>query len=233
MEPVIEHIHEPKSLHVAWQPENPDDRRRRVIGQLLRTGDSIELKYAVNTEDFKKAVEYGFQGIPPFPINKDKSYSKNVPEYLEKRLPIASRSDYSKFLNNYGLPSDAEISLFGLLGYTEGQLPADWFSFIHPFDVEGPCEFVTEVAGTRHYCNTDNLRELVGRDVLFVEENNEHEPTGTAFRIMIGDSQIGHVNRVHLDRFRDWSQGRNVSGSLIRVNGTADRPRAFVFVRVI
>lgn len=232
MIPTIQHIHEPKVIQVAWQSDKATDRARRVVGSIYREGETVQLEYATGTEDFQKAVENGFSGLPPFPIRGQTVYSKNVLEYLEKRLPPKSRADYGVFLKNYGLPENTDISTLGIVGYTEGQLPADWFSFVHPFDVDAPCEFVMEVAGTRHYCDADLVRSLIGSQVTFTEEENEHEPTGTAFRLTVGHQHIGHVNRVHLDRFREWNNERHISGTLVRVNGTSDRPRAFVFVEV-
>jgi len=232
MIPTIQHIHEPEVIRVAWQGDDSTDRLRRIVGNIYRHGDTVQLEYATDTEDFEKATESGFKGLPPFPIREQTVYSKNVLEYLEKRLPPKSRADYGVFLKYYGLPENVNLSTLGIVGYTEGQLPADWFSFIHPFDVDAPCEFVMEVAGTRHHCDADTIRALAGETVSFTEEENEHEPTGTAIRLSIGDQSIGHVNRVHLNRFRKWNRTREISGMLVRVNGTSDRPRAFVFVAV-
>lgn len=218
---------------MAWQSDAPDDRLRRIVGNVYREDEGIFLEYAVDSDDYRAAVKNGFKGIPSFPCDRASSYEENVLEYLEKRLPPRNRRDFNVFLQSYGLEPGAKLSNFALVGYTEGRLPADRFSFIHPFEVDGPCEFVMEIAGTRHHCSASFLRESIDSQITFKEEINDQEPTGTAFQIEMNGESIGYVNRVYLSRFRKWSSVGGLKGTLVRVNGTDERPRAFVFVEVI
>ena len=68
-----------------------------------------------------------------------------------RRLPPRNREDFGDYLYLHGLAAPFKLSDLALLGYTGARLPSDAFALVPEFPVDaGPCEYVMEVAGTRH-----------------------------------------------------------------------------------
>jgi hypothetical protein len=95
-----------------------------------------------------------------------------------RRLPPRTRVDFDAHRAQFCLKSGLVMSDFALLAYTEAKLPSEGFSIVNPLtDLCGPCEFLLEVAGYRHYA--DGLKEplSVGQPLQFVAEpSNEWDP---------------------------------------------------------
>ncbi len=146
----IEHIVEPDRLLLSWQ--NPSERLRMFVAELIRNGDEADLVYLKEREDFSKAQSLGFNGYPGFDI--EINIHKNVLTSFMKRLPPRSRGDFGRFLDALRIKPEAKdrISDFALLGYSGAKLPDDDFTVIHPFEnASVPFEFMLPVEGYRYY----------------------------------------------------------------------------------
>jgi hypothetical protein len=100
-----------------------------VVGELIRTGeDSADLVYLVDSPDYFRAKELGFDSYCGFPLEKGVRHKDALPLFV-CRLPPRTRTDFPEFLAGLHLPRDAKISDFALLGYSGGRLPGDCFSF--------------------------------------------------------------------------------------------------------
>jgi hypothetical protein len=228
----IKHIIEPDRLLLAWQPmEDSKDRTRRIVAELNRLQDgNVVLRYLVESEDFLRAQESGFSCFPAF-RRTGRSYSEGVLDTFMLRLPHRERPDYAKFLNALRLPRNVEISDFALLGYSEARLPGDGFSIIHPFDgAPAPCEFLTEVAGYRHYRGTE-ADIPYGAELTFTPEpDNPYDPN--AIRVELDADRVGYVNRGQTAAFHHWLKHNTVKAYIERKNGRVDRLRLLMFVEV-
>jgi hypothetical protein len=205
------------------------------VAELRRRGDDADLVYLRDSDDYKAAKAKGFPGdYRGFPADKNHT---NVLAAFMRRLPPRRRTDFGQFLDAIRIPSNVEISDFALLGYAGARLPGDDFSIIHPFnDARPPFEFLLLVAGYRYY------QENVPRDPLKpgmaarfeFEPDNPNDPD--AVRIVIpavSEGTAGYVCRGLLPQFRQWMlSGMGVEGTFDRLNGTADRPLAYLFVSV-
>lgn len=228
---IIKHIHEPKTLLLVWQPPEGTSRARCIVGQLVRSGHNgiVTLEYLKDTDDFVKATELGFEGYPAYK-NVNNTYSNGVVDTFLRRLPPRSRGDFSQYLKQLRLDIDSEISDFALLGYSGAKLPSDGFSIINPFyDVIGPCEFLTEVAGFR-YRDVSINDVKIGDEVMFIPEpENEYDPN--AIKVILTDKHIGYVNKGQLKAFHDWLLNGDLKACIERINGRANRPLIYLYVQ--
>jgi hypothetical protein len=124
------------------------------------------------------------------------------------------------------------MSDFALLAYTEAKLPSDGFSIVNPLtDLCGPCEFLLEVAGYRHYAGGLKEPLSVGQHLQFVAEpSNKWDPD--AVRVEADSKLVGYVNRLQAVAFLRWIKQGVVEGFVERLNGNAVKPRLFMFVSV-
>jgi len=222
----IRHIVEPEKLLLTWQ--DPVTRQRFVVGEMVREKAGICFRYLHGAE-LDQARERGFRGYLAF-RNMQAEYRLGVMESFMTRLPPRSREDFGKFLEYWDIDPDAEISDFALLGYTGAALPRDGFRFlpVFPERVE-ELAFVIEVAGHRY----SGSPVAVGETVCFRHENeNEKDPQAVA--VLAGASdlmrRIGYVMRGLNSQFIVWLENGEVSGRIVRINGTHERP--LVLVRV-
>jgi hypothetical protein len=231
----IEHIIEPGRLLLSWQA--PLGGGRYIVAELCRRGHGNEanLVYLLNTTDYAESRAVGFPGdYPGFPPDKE---HVNVLAAFMRRLPPRHRGDFSQFLDAIRIPSGEKISDFALLGYAGARLPGDDFSIIHPFDdATPPFEFLLLVAGYRYHQENvprDSLKPGMAARFEF-EPNNPNDPD--AVRVVIprvSEHTAGYVCRGLLPQFRRWiASGMAVEGTFDRLNGTGDRPLAYLFVTV-
>lgn len=226
----ISNIIIPDRLLLVWQPlEEHLSRTRRVVGELYRSTQGVCFRYLTDTEDFREARKVGFECFPAFP-DQSTEYC-DVLEVFMTRLPPRSRNDFNDYLSAHRLPRDIEIDDFTLLGYTEARVPGDGFSIIHPFDgAPSPCQFLSEIAGYRHY-HENNGTDLIGKRLTFeVEHANPHDPD--AIMVLGEGILLGYVNRIQKDVFRQWLQQCNVTAVVERKNGRPGKPRVLMFVDV-
>lgn len=228
---IITNIVEPNRLLLCWQPMNDDVlRTRRVIGELVRQDENVVFRYLVNTEDFDKAKELGFDFHPAF-SDTSREYADGVLETFMLRLPPRKREDFNSFLQSLRLPTNVPISDFALLGYSEARLPGDGFSIVNPFDLApAPCEFICDVAGYRYY-DGPRMDIEIGEQVLFEPEpNNQFDPQ--AIKVLLRGEVVGYINRCQTAVFHTWLVHNSVVGFVDRKNGTVAKPRLLLFVSV-
>ena len=242
MEAWIEYVDEPARLILAWQAPDPEkDRLRWAVGELSRTTGVATFRYYYGDELTRlnsgrrqdELPASGFRGYPAFDVRNTPSgvFSDGVLESFLRRVPPRSRTDFPRYLEHFRVRSSNGLAPFALLAVTETKLPSDGFSLIDPLDPAADRrDFVFEVAGHRHY--PDSRAGLTeGQAVRLARDpTNAHDPH--AVRVEADGRLIGFVNRLQAPTVGRWLDARAVSASLLRLNGTPDQPRAFVFLRV-
>lgn len=228
----IEHIIEPTELLLAWQSSSEEDRSRYIVGRLHRTDAEITLQYLVDTPDFRKARDIGFDLYPAFK-DEHTTYS-NVLDAFMRRLPPRKRGDFPQYLEGLRLKPDVDVSDFALLGYSGAKLLADGFSIIHPFNnVKGPCEILTEVAGFRHIKKNDGIEAKIDTPVSFEIEEFHPVTQQPAIKIITNGTHLGYVNRGLIATFLNWIADNRITNAWVeKANGTPDRPTAYIYVEV-
>ncbi|MFC1737967.1 HIRAN domain-containing protein [Planctomycetota bacterium] len=227
----IEHIVEPDRLLLSWQTSS--ERLRMFVAELIRSGDDdANLVYLKESEDFSKAQSLEFEGYPGFAIEKD--VHKNVLTSFMKRLPPRSRRDFSRFLDALRIKSDAEISNFALLGYSEAKLPDDDFTVIHPFkNASPPFELLLPVRGYRHYKDQLPLADLSIDMQAGFEAEPDNPRDSEAIKIIINNVMVGYVSRGLTGSFHEWMQaGLAISAYVERINGTEQNPEIYLYILV-
>jgi hypothetical protein len=242
MENWIERASDPRQLFLAWQaPDHFGNRFRWAVGVLAPRGDDYTFRYLVSGSEFESLNQghqfeglksLGYQGYPSF-NPKRVIHERDILSPFMRRLPPRNRSDFQEYTSQFRLARNLRLSDFGLLGRTEAKLPGDGFSLVDPLDPEADwCDLMLEVAGFRYYVNEEKpLAITVGSSVeIAAEPDNPVDPNAVQF--LLDGRKIGNVNRLQTKAFLRWLAERRVSGVFERLNGTNERPRAFIFVRV-
>lgn len=234
----IENICEPRRLFLAWQaPDHAGDRFRWAVGEVTAS-PQIQLRYYTGDEfashnqgrSVSDIEHLGYRGYPGF-RTRVLTHTDGVAESLMRRLPPRSRSDFDEYRKHFRLSATLAVSDFALLAYTEAKLPSDGFSVVNPLDCgEITFELMLEVAGARYYTN-DTPRLQIGQQVQFVAEPDNHFDAN-AIMVCVAGFKIGYVNRLQAKAFRRWLGTADLQAVVERINGTSDRPRIFLFVRV-
>lgn len=236
----ISHLCEPSKLLLIWQGLEsaalPEARYRYVVGELIPVVDrsAAAFRYLRGTPDFEKAVQYGFQGHPAFRLGADDTAVADVLPTFMRRLPPRKREDFPTYLQRHMLPSPFELSDFALLGYTGARLPSDGFSLSPVFEVTDlPCQFVTELAGTRHWAARVDIEVVqVGDEAaLVLEPDNVVDPQ--AIRVEVRGKKMGYINRVIKSNIHQWLRCADVTAQVCRKNGTPERPLIYITVTVM
>ena len=228
----INHIIEPTKLLLAWQSLNETHRTRYIVAELYRVQDGINLTYLVNTEDFRKAQQRGFESYPAFQdINKT---HYNVLDTFMRRLPPRTRGDFPQYLAGIRLEPNSNLSDFALLGYSGAKLLSDGFSIIHPFiNIDNECELLLEIAGFRHIEGNHDENIELGTSVTFAIEEEHTITQEPAIRIMAADRMLGYVNRGLIPTVLEWINDKRVVNAWVeKINGTPGRPAAYIYVQV-
>lgn len=244
MSQLIEYQSEPKRLLLTWEPPlGVKGRTRWIVGELALNGQIAEFRYLVDDEftlanNGRPEAELrasGYFGYPAFDSRAASFpvFREHVLEAFLRRLPPPSRSDYGSYLAHFRIPPHAELSPLSLLGATEARLPGDGFCLIDPLDPgQSFCDVVLEVAGHRHYPQSrEGLKGREGASLQLVSEP-DHAHDTHAVRVEIDGAVIGYVNRVQSPTISQWLVTRDVQASLLRLNGSSQKPRAFIFVSV-
>jgi hypothetical protein len=239
METRIKFVDEPGRLILAWQAaELTGDRYRWAVGEVAREPDGAMFRY-YRGEEFRRlnddrdeaaARRARFLGYPAFDLRTD-VFRDGVIEAFLRRLPPRSRADFTRYLKHFWLRSADTLGAFVLLAVTEAKLPSDGFSLVDPLDAGAlRRDLVFEIAGhRRHPAGRDE--QVVGQEVrLVAEPDNPH--TRHTVRIDANGVTIGYANRPQAPTLRHWLETRSVRARLLRLCGTEERPRAFVFVGV-
>lgn len=227
----IEHIIKPERLLLSWIPAM-GHRMNRIVAEVTREGDTASLRYLCGDEDFEKALHEGFQGYPYLPVKSEKY--NDILDVFVKRLPPRTRADFHKYMDSIRIKPDTLIDDFTLLGYSGAKLPDDDFSLIHPMESAVlPFEFLMDVSGTR-YVKNKNLHDImtIGDEVRFVPEP-DNEWDKEAIAVFCRDVMIGYVCRGTLPEFHKWLNRKlNIKGVVEKINGTNEKPRIHIFIRI-
>jgi hypothetical protein len=229
---LIKHVTDPDRLLLVWQaPEEGKSRTRFVVGELRQHEGQVVFRYLLDTDEFKKACAEGFVCYPAF-RKTSQEYTQGVLDSFLRRLPPRKRGDFAKYLEQWRLAPNVEISDFALLGHTGAKLPNDGFALINPFyNAEPPFEFYIEVAGFRHQPNISIDDISVGMNAVFIAEpDNEHNHD--AVRIEVAGKKIGYVSDAQCKAFNSWLGRYSINASVERINGTIDRPLVYIYGRV-
>ncbi|VXA90523.1 HIRAN domain-containing protein [Brevundimonas sp. G8] len=229
----------PAQLVLAWQaPDGVEDRRRWQVGMLDHQPACPQFRYFEGSEfealNAGRSIEdmrrQGFVSFPAFDYTPGKIFTENVMSTFGRRLPPSTRSDFSKYLEYFSIPSDQAPTGLTLFALTEARLPGDGFSLVDPLDpdlVSGEVSF--EIAGFRHEAGT-SIPE-VGQSLRLVPEpTNVHDKD--AVQVFLGDHRIGYVNRIQAPVVGQWLNTREVECIVLRFNGRPGAPRAYALLRL-
>ncbi|WP_431269038.1 HIRAN domain-containing protein [Dankookia sp. P2] len=238
----IKHFVEPPKLILSWQsPPGIADRARWAVGEVVR-GEEVTFRYfrgqelaAANggrTEE--RLCDAGFAGYPAFRWTRFKAghvFRDQVLEAFLRRVPSRRREDFGRYLERFRLHRLSSFSPFGLLAATGAELPNDGFCLVDPLDVQTAVQdVVLEIMG-HHYYALEGRRLNVGAAVNLVPEPTlERDPN--AVRVEQDGELLGYVNRLQAKAVSAWLADRSIYAWGARVNGSKDRPRAFMFVEV-
>lgn len=236
----IEHVREPHRLVLAWQaPDQFNLRFRWAIGELKSLSDTFTFRYFDADEfsklndgrQFDELLSFGYRGYPTFALGKD-VYTKSVISPFLRRLPPRSRSDFTDYMAGFHIAPNVKLSDFALLAVTEGKLPSDGFSLVDEYlETEGPRELFVELAGHRHYRPKLKQPLVIGDTVtLAAEPTNPIDPN--AVMILASGECIGYINRLQAKAFLTWLRESRVTATLEKLDGTVDKPRAFLFASI-
>lgn len=233
---------EPDHLILAWQaPDEFKDRARFAVGALTCRGGEVRLRYFGDSDEFARLnpgrtysqmVDYGYAGYPGFLPDRPE-YSAGVIEAFMRRLPPRTRPDFAAYEQHLRVRPGTELSDFALLGLSEAYLPSDGFSVVDPLDPDvDQRQLIVEVAGYRYYAaKAEGPLPTVGDRVAIVaEDDNTFDARAVA--VMFQGHKIGNINRLQVETFRTWAAQARIEATVDRLNGRADRPRLFLFVRV-
>ncbi len=242
MEHWIEQPSKPTNLVLAWQaPDQVEDRTRWAVGQLSANGEASTFRYfsdeqlrALNLgRGIVELRSCGYAGYPAFDLRQNSSgvFATGVMDAFLRRLPPRSRSDFKDYLSHFRYREPGDLSPMSLLAITEARLPGDGFSLIDQLDPDAvACDLVFEVAGHRHYASArPHLDEGMALD-LVPEPSNRFDPM--AVRIEAAGVLIGYANRLQSKSITAWLSHRATACWLARLNGRADSPKAWAFVRM-
>ena len=227
----IYYVTDPNRLKMIWQSSG-ENRKKFVVGELVRSGLQVSLSYLRYNGDFYEAVMNGFRGHPAFRID-DPVHQHNVIEVLSKRLPPRNRADFPAYLVKHRLGQTPYISDFALLGYTGGYLPGDGFSFVVDFAFENPpYMFLMEISGFRYYDGMNiEISQLLNQPVYFeAEPSNIHD--ALAVKIMFMGMKIGYVPRYYLPLFHHWLNNFQIYSNVERIDGTMQKPQVHLLMNV-
>ncbi len=230
----LQYIVEPDKLVLTWQPpdERSQPRTRRVIGEVYPNQEGYAFRYLKETPDYAEAEKAGFRGFPAFKQNDNGEIQQGVLESLLRRLPSRRREDFDQYLARQALPAPFEHSDFALLGYTGGKLPSDGFALVPLFSPNRvPCDYLLEVAGTRHVFLGDISVLRVGEAVSF-ELDPGNPVDNDAVAVVHEGQRIGYVNRAMRQTLRAWLERHSVTASVYRINGRPERPVIYVKISV-
>lgn len=234
----LETISEPCRLILAWQSSDlrGENRYRYAVGQVEPTSGTfryfqpgVEFEVHNQGKPHEEMAALGYRGYPAFDPSRQ-LHDTGVMEALMRRLPPRTRSDFDAYAARFLLPPNSRLSDATLLGRTEATLPSDGFSVVDPLDPSlERCDLLLEVAGFRHYAAKVDVR--VGQPVAVVADPaNAYDANAVEFTVDGG--KFGNVNRLQAATFRRWLVIAEVGARIERLNGTPERPRAFVRVKV-
>lgn len=222
---------EPNRLKLIWQSSG-ENRKKFVVGELVRSDQSISLSYFRLSNDFFEALRVGFAGHPAFDISYP-VHHHNVIEVFSKRIPPRNRTDFIYYLQNHRLERFPNLSNFALLGYTGAYLPGDGFSFAIDFSYQNlPFQFLMEISGFRYYQGMSlGISDLVGNSAFFIPEpENVHD--SSAVKIYISGMHIGYVPRYYSSIMNYWMNYCDCYAVIEKVDGALSKPQVYLVMTI-
>jgi hypothetical protein len=237
---MIRHLCEPDRLYLAWQaPDGVGTRFRWAVATVVPSTDGCRLRYLIGDEfkaanqglDHSELASLGYQGYPAFNPRR-LEHSDGVLEAFLRRLPPRNRPDYAAYQSQFRIDPEAKPSDLAMLAATEAKLPSDGFSLVDTLNPNSSsCDLLLEIAGFRHYADKVSRDLEIGQPVeVLPEPDNEYDPGAVVVRAH--GERLGYINRLQAPTFLRWLAERNVVAEIERLNGSRDKPRAFIFVRV-
>lgn len=182
-------------IYLSWR--KGQGNRRHIIG-VLQTIPGGHHVFTYDKAAVEKAEKDGFAPYTEFP-DISKSYNGNVLEIFGQRLIKSERPDIQSFYDFWEIEPQFKEDKFYMLGHTQGLQPTDNFEFLADYNLVEGLHFLTELAGLSTYqLPSGTLKE---GDILRFEldKHNEHDPE--AVKIFKGDTEIGHIKRIHCKVF--------------------------------
>jgi len=233
----LRHLVEPSRLLMTWQPSDEEApvRTRRVVAEVVAGAAheprNVVFRYLTGTADFQAAQVAGFKGFPAFPLNQG-PFHHGVLGTLMRRLPPRTREDFADYLALHGLPSPFGLSDLALLGYTGARLPSDGFALVPDFpEAATPCDYVMELAGTRHVLQGP-LEHLHAGDPVSIQHDPTNPVEPDALVVLHQGRRIGFVNRALKSMFHRWMRRADLTTVIERQNGKPSRPLIYVRISV-
>lgn len=225
----INHIFEPSRLFLVWHHSGDcSPRHRRIVGELVRDGDTVKFRYAKNSDDYKQAEKEGFIGFPAF--TKNVSSVDDALDAFSTRLPPRKRADFGRYLSQYGLPEEFTGSYMALLGYTGARLESDSFELCPDYsDVTAPADILIELTGVRYHISSSEMPQP-GTQVKFQPEpENEHDPKAIAVHSENG--RIGYINKAVTSGFARMLEAMKVTGTVLRTGSSEAHAQIILLVQ--
>jgi len=238
----IEHLPKTRKLILAWEaPTSVKNRTRWAIGELVEQENSnFAFRYYMDKEfealnqgrsrsDLPAA---GYLGYPAFSSTNSGAWiTGEVVDTFKRRLLRSDRPDYGSYLSHFRIPALATPSTMTLLGLTQARLPSDGFSLVDPLDAEwSQCDLILEAAGFRHYKSELPTCEPGSPVNLVADPMAGEDPH--AVKMQIQGKTLGYVNRLQSTAVHAWLESRVISTHLLRINGSTERPRPYLFVSI-
>lgn len=222
----IDHIFEPNRLLLVWTSATEGvPRNRRVIGELVRNDNTYSFRYLKDTPDYHAAVNEGFISFPAFTINGSDAFDNALAPFMS-RMPPRKRQDFSKYLAQYGLPSNFDGSDFSLLGYTGARLASDRFELCPDLSsAVAPIDIVLDVSGTEYNKVAHKISDEMHVDFV-PEPDNLYDQNAIA--VMTVHGRIGYVSRALSQGFGQLLSHSKVSGTILSVGETDERVKILV-----
>ena len=244
MDQWIEILVEPRRLILVWrQPDWVEDRQHWAVGILEGPEPQARFRYLAGEEfrainggrDPELLCSHGFSGYPAFPgwePDKPTVISESALAAFLRRVPTRQRSDFAQYLEGFRLRIRPDLSGLALLGLTGAALPSDGFTLVDPLDSSvGEQDVLLEVQGYRHNRTRGCAAPPIGAELqLIPERDNAHDPQ--AIRVCFGSELIGYVARLQAPTVAGWLESRTISARVAKANGSAQRERLHMLMRV-
>jgi len=228
----INNIIEPDILYLVWQAgiSTPGERTNRIVGELIRNNDIVNLRYCVERDSFKEAYyKYSFQGYMPYDIRKEPHL--DVMEVFSRRLVSKKRSDYVKYLESIRINSNIAMSDFSLLGYSEGRVDGDRFSIINPFtNIRKNVQFLTKVVGVNYVFNKRS--PIYIDDIVILKKEKENAFDKNALAIIYNGEKIGYINRILAPQLNMWLDEAKVQATIEKVIKTDESIKIYLYIDI-
>src|SRR5258705_1072225 len=182
-------------IYLSWRKGQGSNRH--IVG-VLKQSSNGQFAFSYDNPAVEKAKEDGFTPYTEF-ADITQSYNGNVLDIFAQRLIKSERPDIQTFYDFWEIEPRFKNDKFYLLGHTQGLQPTDNFEFLADYNIVDGLHFLTELAGLSTYkLPAGTLKE---GDVLKFEIDNNNEHDHEAVTVFKGDTEVGHIKRIHCKVF--------------------------------